>query len=66
MRTGPHTFDPYFAAHQRAYAWAEKALRYRCSGKLAHTKAAVEKVEHWLHKVVVLEAGERPRVRKNE
>jgi hypothetical protein len=66
MRTGPHTFDPYFGAHQRAYTWAEKSLSYRCSGKLAPAEEAVEKVEHWLHKVVVLEAGERPRVRKNE
>jgi hypothetical protein len=66
MRTGPHTFEPYLAAHQRTYTWAEKALRYRCSGNLAHAQAAVEKVEHLLHKVVVLEAGGRPRVRKNE
>jgi hypothetical protein len=66
MRTGPHTFDPYLGAHQRAYAWAEKALRDRCSSKLAHAKAAVGKVEHWLHKVVVLEAGGRPRIRKND
>jgi hypothetical protein len=51
MRTGPHTFDPYLGAHQRAYAGAEKALRDRCSSK------AVGKVEHWLRKVVVLEAG---------
>ena len=62
MRTRPHTFDPYLAAHQRAYAWAEKALRYRCSGDLAQTKTALEKIEHRLHKVVVLGAwGVAPR-----
>ena len=57
MHTRPHPFEPYLRTHQRAYGWAEKALPYRCSGKLAHAKADVKKVEHWLHKVLVLEAG---------
>jgi hypothetical protein len=65
MHTGPHPFEPYLRTHQRAYGWAEKALPYRCSGKLAHAKADVEKVEHWLHMAGVLEGG-RPRVRTNE
>jgi hypothetical protein len=62
MRRRPHSFDPYLAAHQRAYSWAEKVLRYRCGGNLAQAEAALEKVEHRLHKVVVLGAwGVAPR-----
>ena len=66
MRTGPHAFEPYLAAHQRAYTRAEKALRYRCSDKFVHAKAAVERVEYWVRKIGVLEAGKRPRIRQNE
>jgi hypothetical protein len=57
MRTGPHAFEPYLAAHQRAYAWAEKALRYRCSDKFVHAKAAVERVEYWCARLGSLKRG---------
>jgi hypothetical protein len=47
-------FDAYVVAHQRAYAWAEKALRYRAAGKLAQAKAAVERVNYWLRHLAML------------
>ena len=46
----------YVAAHQRAYAWAEKALGYRKAGKIAQAKAAAQKAQHWLKKAIELEA----------
>jgi len=47
----------YVEAHRRAYAWAEKAMAYRSAGKIAQASAAVAKVNLWLRKVAVLEAG---------
>jgi hypothetical protein len=37
-------FDTYLAAHQRAYVWAERALRFRSAGKFAQAEKAVERV----------------------
>jgi hypothetical protein len=47
-------FDTYVVAHRRAYAWAEKALCFRSAGKFAQAKAAVERVDHWLHHLAML------------
>jgi hypothetical protein len=49
-----HDFDAYVAAHQRAYFWAEKALRYRSAGKFAQAKAAVERSNQWLRHLAML------------
>lgn len=49
-----HDFDTYIVAHRRAYAWAERALLYRGVGKGAQAKAAVEKVNHWMHQIAML------------
>ena len=46
----------YVQAHQRAHAWAEKAVLYRAAGKVAQAKAAVKRARHWLRKVAALEA----------
>jgi hypothetical protein len=54
MRTRRRIFDPYLAAHQRAYAWAEQAMRYRSAVQFAQSGAAVEKVQHWLGKIAAL------------
>jgi hypothetical protein len=37
-------------AHQRAHAWAEKAILYRAAGKVAQAKAAAQKARQWLRK----------------
>jgi hypothetical protein len=66
MRIRSCTSATYLAAHRHAYSWAEKALRYRRSGKFARAKAAVEKVEQWLQKIVALERLARPQVRGND
>jgi AAA+ superfamily predicted ATPase len=47
---------PYVKAHQRAYAWADKALGYRKAGKRALAKAAAQKARYWLCKVKLLGA----------
>jgi predicted metal-binding membrane protein len=57
MRTRHRTFEPYVAAHQRAHSWAVKAMRYRSAAQFTRAAAAVEKVQHWLSKIAVLEAG---------
>jgi hypothetical protein len=44
----------YLVAHQRAYAWAEKALRFRSIGKFAQAKRAVEQVNFWLQHLATL------------
>jgi hypothetical protein len=49
-----HDFDTYLVAHQRAYAWAERALRFRAAGKLAQAEKAVERVNLWLHRLASL------------
>jgi len=49
-----HDLDTYVVAHQRAYAWAEKALLYRSAGKSAQAKAAAEKAKHWLRQLPML------------
>jgi hypothetical protein len=46
----------YLDAHQRAYVWAHKALRYRHAGKFAQAKAAARKALLWLRKVPALES----------
>jgi hypothetical protein len=51
MRTRRRIFDPYVAAHQRAYAWAEKAMLSRSAAQFVEAGAAVEKVQHWLSKI---------------
>ena len=45
----------YVEAHQRAYAWADKAIAYRSAGKLAQAKAATEKARYWLRKITLLQ-----------
>ena len=55
IRSG--NFDDYLQAHQHAYAWAEKAMVCRSAGKLAQARAAVAKVNHWLHRIAMLEAA---------
>jgi hypothetical protein len=45
----------YVRAHERAYAWAEKALLYRSAGKVAQAKAAAQKARHWLRRAAALE-----------
>jgi len=49
-----HAFDPYLVAHQRAYAWAEKAVRFRSAGEFAQAKKAVERVNLWLYRLASL------------
>ena len=49
-----HDFDAYVVAHQRAYFWADKALRYRGAGKFAQAKAAVERANQWLRHLAML------------
>jgi hypothetical protein len=49
-----HDFGTYLAAHRRAYAWAERALLYRSAGKFARARAAVERVNHWMHHIAML------------
>jgi hypothetical protein len=49
-----HDFDAYVVAHQRAYVWAEKALRFRAAGKFARAKAAVERANRWLRHLAML------------
>jgi hypothetical protein len=49
-----HDFDAYVVAHQRAFAWAEKALLRRSEGKFARAKTAVEKVHYWMHRLPML------------
>jgi 2-methylaconitate cis-trans-isomerase PrpF len=40
----------YVEAHQRAYAWADKAMVYRHAGKIAQATAATQKARRWLRK----------------
>ena len=47
-------FDTYLAAHQRAYVWAERALRFRSAGKFAQAEKAVDRVNRWLHRLAPL------------
>ena len=49
-----HDFDTYLVAHQRAYACAERALRFRSAGKFAQAEKAVERVNLWLHRLASL------------
>jgi hypothetical protein len=49
-----HDYDTYVVAHQRAYVWAEKALRFRCAGKFAQAKAAVGRANKWLRHLAML------------
>jgi hypothetical protein len=56
MRTRRRIFEPYVVAHQRAYAWAEKAMLYMSAAQFAQSGTAVEKVQHWLSKIAALEA----------
>jgi hypothetical protein len=46
-------FNAYLVAHQRAYAWADKAIQFRSAGKFWQAKAAVEMVNHWLRYVAL-------------
>jgi hypothetical protein len=58
-RPGPHfelTTAKYIEAHRRAYAWADKALAYRNTGKVAQAKAAEQKAMHWLRRIKEIEA----------
>jgi hypothetical protein len=50
-------FETYLEAHQRAYDWAARAHFYRCASKFAQAKAAVERVQHWLRQIAMLETG---------
>jgi hypothetical protein len=49
-----HESDTYLVAHQRAYAWAERALRFRSLGKFAQAKKAVEQVNLCLQHLAML------------
>ena len=53
----PRNFADYLQAHQHAYAWAEKAMVCRSTGKFAQARAAVAKVNHWLRRIAMLEAA---------
>jgi hypothetical protein len=44
----------YVKAHQRAYAWAEKAVAYRQGGKFAQAKAAAQRARYWLCKAKLI------------
>jgi hypothetical protein len=44
----------YLEAHQRAYAWANKALAYRLAGKVVQAKAAAKKSYLWLRRALAL------------
>jgi hypothetical protein len=46
--------DAYLAAHQRAYDWAERALRFRSTGDFVEAKVAAETAHHWLRHLAVL------------
>jgi hypothetical protein len=43
-------------AHQRAYAWADKAVAHRQGGKFAQAKAAAQRARYWLCKAKLLRA----------
>jgi hypothetical protein len=45
-----HPIGPYVKAHQRAYAWADKAVAYRQRGQFAQAKAAAQRARYWLSK----------------
>jgi hypothetical protein len=47
---------PYVKAHQRAYAWADKAVAYRQGGKFEQAKAAAQRARYWLCKAKLLAA----------
>ena len=47
---------PYVKAHQRAYAWADKAVAHRQGGKFAQAKAAAQRARYWLCKAKLLGA----------
>lgn len=53
----PRNFAGYLQAHQHAYAWAQKAIVCRSTGKFAQARAAVAKVNHWLRRIAMLEAA---------
>jgi hypothetical protein len=42
-------------AHQRAHAWAEKAILYRAAGKVAQANRAAQRARHWLRKAAAVE-----------
>jgi hypothetical protein len=48
--------DTYVRAHRRAYAWAEKAIAYGHTGRVAQAKTAVVKARRWLRKIKLLGA----------
>jgi hypothetical protein len=50
----------YLKAHQRAFAWAEKAMIYRSADKIAEAKAAVRNVRRWVRAITMLEARRAP------
>ena len=54
----------YVEAHQRAYAWADKAMVYRHAGKIAQATAATQKARHWLRKIKLLQAQTAPSVKQ--
>jgi hypothetical protein len=47
---------PYVKTHQRAYAWADKAVAYRQEGKFEQAKAAAQRTLYWLCKAKLLGA----------
>jgi hypothetical protein len=47
---------PYVKAHQRAYAWADKAVAHRQGGQFAQAKAAAQRARYWLCKAKLLGA----------
>jgi len=53
--------DAYLKAHQRAFAWAEKAMLFRSADKIAEARAAVRNVQRWVRMITMLEAR-RPRL----
>ena len=54
----------YIEAHQRAYAWADKAMVYRHAGKIAQATAATQKARYWLRKIKLLQAQTAPSVKQ--
>lgn len=53
---GPHSFDAYLVAHQRAYMWAVRAVMHRSTGGYPQAEAALESVRHWLREIESMDA----------
>jgi hypothetical protein len=61
IENGPHSFDAYSVAHQRAYMWAETAMLHRSAGNFSQAEAAVDSVRYWLREIESMDARDAHR-----